>query len=189
MASEVCAMPGFCVRSTKDSHAHYVDNVLQSTMMWLFITIAYLMCGSEKSGASPEVSMDIVSPDFSPFFSVLGMQATNAAIGWAGYMISTCVSSPGFGTRVLLELLSPCAYVYGDLWQIFMREFGPSQQLCNTAVSGLELRYICHPTLHRITESQNGRGWKGPLWVIQSNPPAEAGSPTVGCRGPCPGRS
>ena len=31
----------------------------------------------------------------------------------------------------------------------------------------------------RITESQNGRGWKGPLWVIQSNPPAEAGSPTA----------
>jgi len=28
---------------------------------------------------------------------------------------------------------------------------------------------------HRITESQNGRGWKGPLWVIQSNPPAKAG--------------
>ena len=42
---------------------------------------------------------------------------------------------------------------------------------------------------HRITESQDGRGWKGPLWVTQSNPPAEAGSPIVGCRGPCPGRS
>jgi len=27
--------------------------------------------------------------------------------------------------------------------------------------------------------SQNGRGWKGPLWVIQSNPPAQAGSPSV----------
>jgi len=43
--------------------------------------------------------------------------------------------------------------------------------------------------IHRITESQNVRGWKGPLWVIQSNPPAQAGSPTAGCRGPCPGRS
>ena len=41
----------------------------------------------------------------------------------------------------------------------------------------------------RITESQNGRGWKGPLWVIYSNPPAEAGSPTAGCTGPCPGGS
>ena len=40
-----------------------------------------------------------------------------------------------------------------------------------------------------ITESQNGRGWKGPLWVIQSNPTAEAGSPTAGCTGPCPGGS
>ena len=34
------------------------------------------------------------------------------------------------------------------------------------------------------TESQNVQGWKGPLWVIQSNPPAEAGSPTAGCTGP-----
>ena len=40
-----------------------------------------------------------------------------------------------------------------------------------------------------ITESLNVRGWKGPLWVIQSNPPAEAGSPTAGCTGPCPGGS
>ena len=40
-----------------------------------------------------------------------------------------------------------------------------------------------------ITESQTGRGWKGPLWVTQSNPPTEAGSPRAGCTGPCPGRS
>ena len=40
---------------------------------------------------------------------------------------------------------------------------------------------------HPFTESQNVRGWKGSLWVIQSNPPAEAGSPTAGCTGPCPG--
>jgi len=28
--------------------------------------------------------------------------------------------------------------------------------------------YRCHwsHTYHRITESQNVRGWKGPLWVI-----------------------
>jgi len=42
---------------------------------------------------------------------------------------------------------------------------------------------------HRITESQNGRGWKRPLWVMESNPPAETGSPTAGCTGHCPGRS
>uniref|UniRef100_A0A8C4TUU3 Lipase n=1 Tax=Falco tinnunculus TaxID=100819 RepID=A0A8C4TUU3_FALTI len=35
------------------------DNVLQSTVMWLFVTIAYLMCINEKSDASPEVSMDV----------------------------------------------------------------------------------------------------------------------------------
>jgi len=39
-----------------------------------------------------------------------------------------------------------------------------------------------------ITESQNVWGWKGPLWVTQSNPPAEAGSPRAGCTGPRPGR-
>jgi len=41
----------------------------------------------------------------------------------------------------------------------------------------------------RITESQDGRGWKRALLVTQSNPPAEAGSPTAGCTGSCPGRS
>ena len=42
---------------------------------------------------------------------------------------------------------------------------------------------------HSITESQNSRGWQGPLWVTQSNPPAQAGSPRAGCTGPCPGGS
>jgi len=61
----------------------------------------------------------------------------------------------------------------------------PSQAVVfSTAVPyGLCRRY------HRITQSQNVRGWKGPLWVIWSNPPARAGSPTVGCTGPCPGGS
>ena len=45
------------------------------------------------------------------------------------------------------------------------------------------------PCQMKITESQNGRSWKGPLWVIWSNPLAEAGCPTAGCRGPCPGGS
>jgi len=31
--------------------------------------------------------------------------------------------------------------------------------------------------LHRITESQNGRGWKGPLWVTQSNSLPKQGHP------------
>ena len=31
--------------------------------------------------------------------------------------------------------------------------------------------------LHRITESQNGRGWKGPLWVTQPNPLPKQGHP------------
>ena len=38
----------------------------------------------------------------------------------------------------------------------------------------------------RITD---GRGWKGPLWVSQSNPPAKAGSPRAGCTGQLDGKS
>ena len=48
-------------------------------------------------------------------------------------------------------------------------------------------RCVWRRAVVRITESQNARGWKGPLWVTQSSPPAEAGSPTAGCTGPCPG--
>jgi len=29
----------------------------------------------------------------------------------------------------------------------------------------------------QITESQNGRGWKGPLWVTQPNPLPKQGHP------------
>ena len=50
-------------------------------------------------------------------------------------------------------------------------------------------RQCTKPPCYRITETQNSRDWKGPLWVILSNPPAEAGSPTAGCTGPCPGGS
>jgi len=39
--------------------------------------------------------------------------------------------------------------------------------------------------LYLITESQTGRGWKGPL--VQ--PPDKEDSPRVGCTGPHPGRS
>ena len=58
--------------------------------------------------------------------------------------------------------------------------------------SGPALEARCSPAEWRssplgITESQNSRGWKGPLWVTQSNPPAEAGAPRAGCTGPRPG--
>ena len=42
-----------------------------------------------------------------------------------------------------------------------------------------------HSTRH-APESQNGRGWKGPLGT-PSPTPAKAGSPRAGCTGPCPG--
>lgn len=41
-------------------------------------------------------------------------------------------------------------------------------------------------TFFYFTESQNGRGWMGPLEVTLSNPPAQAGSPRAGCPGPHP---
>jgi len=37
---------------------------------------------------------------------------------------------------------------------------------------------------HRITESQNVRGWKGPLWVTQSNPLLKQGHQTTTPRQP-----
>lgn len=132
-----------------DLQKHHFDSVLQSTIMWLFVSIACLMCIGKNSDASPELSLNIVSPDFSPFFFYLGTQATYAATVWAGPMVSVCRSSPGFGIRVLLELLSPCAYIHGDLWQTFMEEFSPSQQVGSPQPSGLELCCPCCPALHK----------------------------------------
>jgi len=61
---------------------------------------------------------------------------------------------------------------------------GSRQEPPGRSVPGA-LRAVFQGSAEVVTESQNGQGWKGPLWVTQSNPPAEAGSPTVGCRGPC----
>ena len=33
------------------------------------------------------------------------------------------------------------------------------------------------PQNHRLTESQNLRGWQGPLWVTQPNPLPKQGHP------------
>jgi len=59
---------------------------------------------------------------------------------------------------------------------------------CSPQKVVLDRYFNCQEKFYpRITESQNFRGWKGPLWVISSNHPAEARSPTAGCIGPCPG--
>jgi len=63
------------------------------------------------------------------------------------------------------------------------RGFCDSVILCT-----LHMLLLCTSLYYRMV-SQNVQGWKGPLWVIYSNPPAEAGSPTAGCTGPHPGRS
>jgi len=55
--------------------------------------------------------------------------------------------------------------------------------------AGAQTSPKCSVALKTQLQSQNGRGWKGPLWVIQSNAHAEAGSPTAGCTGPCLGGS
>lgn len=52
-----------------------------------------------------------------------------------------------------------------------------------------EIQWSVFPLLGKsqhITESQNGWGWEGPLEVILSNPPAQAGSPRAGWQGSCP---
>jgi len=67
-------------------------------------------------------------------------------------------------------------------------EFKPACGLCTI----IQHRGARNAWRQSVTESQNHRMvgvGKGPLWVTQSNPPAEAGSPTAGCRGPCPGGS
>ena len=84
---------------------------------------------------------------------------------------------------------------------------GPSDNIsghtvCNTRHPSLKHRWVqqigphfCkwvdvwHSTDRLVTKSQNVRGWKGPLWVTQPNPPAKAGSPRAGCTGSCPGGS
>ena len=40
--------------------------------------------------------------------------------------------------------------------------------------------YIASPL--RITESQHGRGWQGPLWVTQPNPLPKQGHPEQGAQ-------
>lgn len=40
--------------------------------------------------------------------------------------------------------------------------------------------------LKKFTGFQNGKGWKGPLEVTWSDLPAQAGTSTVVCTGPCP---
>jgi len=42
---------------------------------------------------------------------------------------------------------------------------GMRQATC-TAMAGASVILQANKTIHRITESQNVRGWKGPLWVI-----------------------
>jgi len=61
-----------------------------------------------------------------------------------------------------------------------LKEHGVGSGLGTVAVS---------VTLAVGSNSQNVWGWKGPLWVPQSKPPAEAGSLRAGCTGPCLGGS
>jgi len=87
---------------------------------------------------------------------------------------------PELGTLAVPLRLLVCGGVRGE------RCRGAVCLMSRAQVVGLAQAQGCAQN-HRFTESQNSRGWKGPLWVTQSNPPAEAGSPTAGCRGPCPG--
>jgi len=56
----------------------------------------------------------------------------------------------------------------------------PVSYSSNCLIKYPPLCVLCHVVSvkhHRITESQNGRGWKGPLWVTQSNPLPKQGHP------------
>ena len=48
------------------------------------------------------------------------------------------------------------------------------EECCSSRLRWLLVREgvagFSEPCVHRITESQKGKGWKGPLWVTQSNP-------------------
>ena len=43
-----------------------------------------------------------------------------------------------------------------------IKKSGEAYQYCSVKLPGEEQK----PGFDRITESQNSRGWKGPLWVI-----------------------
>jgi len=64
-----------------------------------------------------------------------------------------------------------------DLW---------AQRFRSTADSSAKRMNIKKTIFHRITEWE---GLEGPSGDHPAQPPAEAGSPTAGCRGPCPGGS
>jgi len=55
----------------------------------------------------------------------------------------------------------------------------PSLRCGGVAVeeSGTMLDFPCVPRALRITESQPGRGWQGPLWITQPNPLLKQGHP------------
>lgn len=120
--------PSFGASASQVSHTPH-DNVLQSTMMWLFLTISCLMFIAAKSEENPEVSMGVVSP----FLTCLVVQVTCAVMVCARHTGSVCLHrgmTPDF-----IRCLSPCSYVYRDLWQGFMGGFIPSQQVWSQAQS------------------------------------------------------
>ena len=78
--------PSFCASASQVSHTPH-DNVLQSTMMWLLLTISSLMFIAAKSEENPEVSMSVVSP----FLTCLVVQVTCAVMVCARRTGSVCL--------------------------------------------------------------------------------------------------
>lgn len=141
-------LPSSCGSASTVSHAA-PDDVLQSTMMWLFLTIACLMCATEKSGANPEVSMDVVSP----FLSCLVVQVTCAVVIRARPTAPGCLPrglAPGFYQRFVSLLLRTrfMADIYGG-------HRSKSAGLVRTALSGSELGSLCCPALDCNTKSDS----------------------------------
>lgn len=137
-------LPSSCGSASTVSHAA-PDDVLQSTMTWLFLTIACFMCATEKSGANPEVSMDVVSP----FLSCLVVQVTCAVVIRARPTAPGCLPrglAPGFYQRFVSLLLRTrfMADIYGGIV--------PSQQVWSGQPSQAQSSALCAAPLLIATQ-------------------------------------
>jgi len=120
-----------------------------------------------------------------------GTPAPRRERGWASALMDLWVIKSYFVHQLSLGDSSPCRRTlvlqnpdFACSWSVMvLHPHAPESTLACHSSRSISARN------HRITELSNVGGWKGPLWVTQSNTPAKAGSPRAGCTGPCPGGS
>jgi len=81
------------------------------------------------------------------------MLCKHTALYTACKLVSLCFCQTGTASRKL----DPAMENEGSI-----KKSGEAYQYCSVKLPGEEQK----PGFDRITESQNSRGWKGPLWVI-----------------------